>query len=82
MKQYYPVAQCSAKAMQAKDNINVGRLKYPFSQLNTGECFTIPSEGANVKSLKVLAAKYSTDGKRFVIIEHAEHKLIEVARIE
>ncbi len=59
------------------------RKKYPFDELQIGECFTIPSGEAKESSLRVSATNHGKNtGKKFCVIVHKEHACIEVARIK
>lgn len=46
------------------------RTRYPFDKLEVGQSFTQPKAEAKIKSLRLIAARKSKDGKRFEIIEH------------
>lgn len=55
--------------------------KYPFDDLNAGQSFRMPLEGANVASLRAIASRKSRGGKGFKVIVHETEALVEVARI-
>jgi len=59
------------------------RVKYPFDKLAIGQCFTIPIAEANEVGLRssAVAAGKRSGGKKFTVIKHREHAIIEVARI-
>lgn len=65
---------------QAKALALVKRSTYPFDKLGVGQSFKLPLLECNVKSLRSIASRKSKDGKRFVVIEHAELNAVEVAR--
>jgi len=74
------VSSPKAAEAEAVKGEAVGAVKYPFAELGVGQSFTVPKAEANVKSLRTRAAQVSKDGKRFVVIIHKEHSLVEVAR--
>lgn len=74
-----PVAEELAKNPDAISKRK--RTTYPFDKLEKGQSFTLPKEGANIKSLRTLASRKSVEGKSFTVIEHESPAVIEVARI-
>ena len=56
---------------------------FPWNQMKIGECFIIGFDKIPLPQLKNLVAvkPFRTDGKKFKIIIHDEHKIYEVVRI-
>lgn len=88
----YQIHECSPKAkakIKEGDNEPAAvelhehfNAKYPFGRLHIGQCFTVPMEGANEMSIRFSAAAHAKkNNKKFCVIKHKEHNLIEVARI-
>ena len=73
------IVASSPKALEAGES-NERKEKYPFELLEVKQSFTLALEGANLASLRTLASRKSKNGKRFVVVVHQEHSLIEVAR--
>jgi|WetSurMetagenome_2_1015567.scaffolds.fasta_scaffold104786_5 hypothetical protein len=80
------IVETSAKALQEsetkKPGAIVGKVIYPFLQLNTGQSFIVPISEANQKSLYMLCRYHSKHNKRFIMVKHKELNIIEIARIE
>ncbi|AMW36198.1 hypothetical protein [Xanthomonas phage XAJ2] len=81
----YEIKEFSPLARQLSEEDNAPKTmpnkKYPFDELEIGKCFTIPLADANIKSLKVICARKSKDGKKFVALEHKAHEVVEIARL-
>jgi len=89
-KKGFAIMPCSVQALQKP----VGKLitpdfdhtrgRYPFLDLAVHECFTIPinEPDLDIKALRTTASLYGKrHGRKFVVIVHSHHELIEVARI-
>jgi len=76
------IVESSPKAaeVKAEPGVVVGKVKYPFNELNIGQSFTIPKAEAKMRSLRTRAAQLSKDGRLFVVVVHDELQLVEVAR--
>jgi hypothetical protein len=58
------------------------RAKYPFDHLNVGFSFTVPLAEGNETSVRMTAHGHGKKrGTKYSCIKHAEHGLLEVARI-
>ena len=56
--------------------------KYPFDDLPIGQSFLVPLAEANIRSLRQLVRRNNKDGKRFVLVVHKNHNVVEIARKE
>lgn len=88
----FSIVECSPEArkkiaVDAKDVVGTSvnehhRVKYPFSQLKIGECFTVSIDQASEPSLRVLATREGKkESKKFTVIKHDNYACFEVARI-
>lgn len=58
------------------------RKKYPFDELKIGQCFTVAINECKEASLRVSATNHGKrTNKKFIVISHSEHGVIECARI-
>lgn len=71
----------AAEVAKKAPNVGTGAKKYPFDKLNVGQSFSVPIDGANIKSLRTRASQKSVLGKRFVVVLHEGMGVIEVARV-
>ena len=77
------IVKSSREALAASAVESRGRrTSYPFKKLTVGMSFTVPVSGANLRSLRTLASRRSTNGVRYVVVVHADEALVEVARVE
>lgn len=87
----YPIYQSSPKALakitsyqdDKGTSVNTHHSsKYKFEQLAIGYSFAVPISEQKELSIRQLAIEYGKKlGKKFSVIKHKEHGLIEVARI-
>ncbi len=84
---YEASPQAKARIESYDDTVGVTktehhRKKYPFDELQIGQCFTIPNTEAKETSLRVSATNHGKKtGKKFCVIAHKEFECVEVARI-
>lgn len=86
----YAIVECSPQAKAKITNAtgapaepnNHHRTKYPFDALVIGQCFCVPIAEANETSLRLTATKKGkATSKKFSVIKHQSHGVVEVARI-
>ena len=94
----YQIQQCSPKASAridwdwaAKNPVklpNVGivsesKPEYPFECIAFAECFIIPFEDKNEKTLRNrVAVQNKKDERKFIVVKHTEFGCYEVARVK
>lgn len=76
---------CNGSGM---DTVNVGiqaapETGYPFVAMLVGQCFVIPFEGKNEKTLRNrVAVQNKKDERKFIVVKHTEFGCYEVARVK
>lgn len=76
------IVSMSPKAVEvSKTHSQLPQSVYPFDKLEAGQSFTVPKSEAKLGSLRAIASRKSKGGKRFVVIQHEEPALVEVARL-
>jgi hypothetical protein len=87
----YQIQQCSPKALArtiGNEPANVGiqaapETGYPFVAMLVGQCFTLPFEGKNEKTLRNrVAVQNAKDERKFIVVKHTEFGCYEVARVK
>lgn len=87
----YQIQPCSPKAAERvivspvsvgtepmPEGVNV----YPFSEMQPGQCFVLPFDSCNEKTVRNrVSTRNKKDVRQFIVIKHNEFQCYEVARI-